>query len=118
MTGLHLTSRALADIDEIYRYSIEQWGQRVADQYLSDMEEALGRLASDLSLFQGRHDYAGRLRFHRVREHVLVGDLIGGVGFVLTVWHGSMDFVDHLSTLEPELLYEAESMARQIKSKG
>ena len=117
MTGLQLTNRALADIDEIYRYSIEQWGQRIADQYLSDLEGALGRLAGDLSLFKGRHDYSGRLLFHRVREHVLVGDLIGGVGFVLTVWHGSMDFVDRLATLEPELLYEADSMARQIESK-
>ena len=117
MTSLHLTSRALADIDEIYRYSIERWGQRVADQYLSDLEDALGRLARDLSLLKRRHDYPGRLRFHRVREHVLVGDLIGGAGLILSVWHGSMDFVDRLATLEPELMYEAESMARQIESK-
>ena len=114
MTKLLLTDRALTDIDAIERYSVERWGRRVADQYLADLDAALGRLAEDLSLFKGRHDYTGRLRFHRVREHVLVGDVIGGVGFVLTVWHGSMDFIDRLPDIEPGLLHEAEIMARQI----
>ena len=87
---------------------------RIADQYLADLDAALGRLAEDLSLFKGRHDYTGRLRFHSVREHVLVGDVIGGVGFVLTVWQGSMNFIDRLPNLEPDLLQEAEIMARKI----
>ncbi len=116
MTGIHLTDRDLSDIDEIERYSVKRWGQRVADQYLTDLGEALGRLGEDLSLFKGRLDYTGRLRFYRVREHVIVGDVIGGVGFVLTVWHGSMDFIDRLPRLEPELLDEAELMARQIEA--
>ena len=103
MTSLHLTDRALLDLVEI-------------DQYLGDLGQSLDRLEKDLSLFKGRHDYTGRLRFYRVREHVLVGDVIGGVGFVLTVWHGSMDFMDRLSRLEPELRHEAEFMVRQIEA--
>ncbi len=116
MTSLHLTDRALSDIVEIDRYSVKRWGQRVADQYLGDLGEALGRLEEELSLFKRRQDYTGRLRFYRVREQVIVGDVIGGVGFVLTVWHGSMDFADRLSRLEPELLHEAEFMARRIEA--
>ena len=115
MTKLLLTDRALSDIDAIERYSVETWGQRVADQYLADLNAALGRLVEDLTLFKGRHDYTGRLRFYRVREHVFVGDVIGDVGIVLTVWHGSMDFIDRLPKIEPELMYEAEFMARRIE---
>lgn len=117
MNKLLLTDRALADIEAIESYSVERWGRRVAAQYLADLDAALGRLAEDLSLFRGRHDYTGRLRFYTVREHVLVGDVIGNVGFVLTVWHGSMDFIDRLPKLEPDLLLEAEIMARQIDGK-
>ena len=84
-------------------------------KYLADLDAALGRLAEDLSLFKGRHDYTGRLRFYIVREHVLLGDAIGDVDFVLTVWHGSMDFIDRLAKIEPDLLLEAEIMARQIE---
>ncbi len=115
MSELLLTDRALTDIDAIEHYSVEHWGRRVADQYLADLDAALGRLADDLSLFRGRHDYTGRLRFYSVREHMLVGDILGDVGFVLTVWHGSMDFLDRLSQLEPDLLHEAEIMASQIE---
>ena len=116
MSRLLLTDRALADIDAIARYSVERWGSRVADQYLADLDAALGRLADDLSLFRERHDYTGRLRFYSVREHVLVGDVIGETGFVLAVWHGSIDFIDRLPELEPELLREAEIMVSQIES--
>jgi toxin ParE1/3/4 len=115
MSKLLLTDRALTDIDAIDRYSVERWGRQVADQYLADLDAALGRLADDLSLFKGRHDYTGRLRFYSVREHVLLGDVVGDIVFVLTVWHGSMDFIDRLPKLEPDLLQEAEIMASQIE---
>ena len=53
---------------------------------------------------------------YRVREHVIVGDVIEGVGYVLTVWWAGMDFIDRLPELEPELMREAELMARQIEA--
>lgn len=118
MTRLRLTDRALSDLDETARYSVDRWGLRVADQYLADLGEALGRLEEDLSLFKERPDYTGRLCFYRVREHVIVGDVIRGVGFILTVWHGSMDFIDRLSRLEPELRHEAEFMVRGIEAEN
>lgn len=116
MKGVFLTDRAMADIDAIDRYSAEHWGRHVADEYLVDLNDALCRLAEDLTLFKGRHDYSGRLRFYRSREHVIVGDVVGDRGYVLTVWHGSSDFIDRLPKLEPELLREAELMARQIQT--
>ena len=115
MSELHLTERALGDLLEIERFSLENRGPRVADRYMADPGEAPGRLMQDLSLFRPRHDYAGRLRFYRVREHVLVGDVVGGVGYILTVWHGSMDFIERLPELEPQLRQEAEFMARGIE---
>ncbi len=114
MTKLLLTDRALTDMDAIERYSGERRDRQVADQYLADLNAALGRLAEDLSLLRERHDYAGRLRFYRIREHVLVGDVIDDVGFVLTVWHGSMDFIERLPDLEPDLMRDAEIMARKV----
>jgi toxin ParE1/3/4 len=116
MTRVHLTERALADIGEIERYSIEQWGPRVADRYLDDLNEALNRLAESPGLLCARPEYSGRLRFYAVREHVLVCDAIGSRVFVLTVWHGAMDFVGRLDAIEPQLVLEAELLARRIES--
>ncbi|MEM7164167.1 MAG: type II toxin-antitoxin system RelE/ParE family toxin [Planctomycetota bacterium] len=115
MNQLRLTERALSDLDEIESYSVSRWGREVADKYIADLGAALDRLSQDLSLFRERHDYTGRLRFYSVREHVLVGDVIGRVGFVLTVWHGAMDFFDRLADIEPDLMREAAIMAKQIE---
>ncbi len=117
MTGLHLTDRALSDLDQIERYSVEQWGQKVANEYIDDLGVALGRLAANLSLFAERQDYSGRLRFYRTREHVLIGDVLNGAGYVMAIWHGSMDFIDRLADLEPLLVREAEFLAAQIQQK-
>ena len=114
MKSLHLTDRALHDILEIERYSKQRWGARVASRYLVDLEAALSRLAEDLRLFRDRPEVTGRLRFYPVREHLLVGDVIDDAGFVLAVWHGSMDLVERLADLEPDLLREAEILARRI----
>ena len=35
---------------------------------------------------------------------------------MLTVWWAGMDFIDRLSEIEPELLHDAELMARQIEA--
>lgn len=118
MSGLHLTVRTLGDVDIIERYSIDRWGQRVADQYIADLGAALARLAAEPTLFARREGYAGRLRYYRVREHVLVGDVIDGAAYVLAIWHGSMDFIDRLPRLEPQLTQEAELLARQIESRS
>jgi len=115
MSRLHLTERALADIEHIEAFSVERWGRRVADESLDDLNDALTRLEENLDLFATRPDYEGRLRFYRVRKHVLIGDVIAGTGYVLSVWHGSMDFVGRLAELEPSLLSEAAILARRIE---
>ncbi len=117
MTKLFPTHRALSDINVIEHDSVEHWGSQVADKDLTDLEAAIGPLAEDLSLFKERHDYTGRLRFYDVRKHVLVGDVINQVVFILTVWHGSMDFIDRLPTIQPDLMHETEIMV-QIDAKN
>ncbi len=85
---------------------------------MDDLDAAFGRLAEDLSLFGKRIDYTGRLRFYRVQEHVLIGDVIGEVGYVITIWHGTMNFIDYLQELEPLLIQETELLAQQIANRS
>jgi len=115
MTSVHLTDRALSDIDEIEKFSVEQWVSQVAAQYLSDLGAALGRLEESPELLCERPEYSGRLRFYGVREHILVCDMLIERIFVLTVWHGAMDLLGRLNRLEPQLVYEAELLARRIE---
>ncbi len=115
MTLVRFSLRALSDLDTIDCNSVQTWGQRIADRYLADLETALHRLAEDVSLFRASPERPGRLRFYPVREHVIIGDVIDGTCLVLTVRSDSQDSLDQLSKLEPDLLLEAELMARQIE---
>lgn len=77
MTEVRLSRRALLDIDEIDLYSVETWGETVAAKYLEDLHDGAARLGENPRLLQERPETSLRLRFYRVREHVLVCDFIG-----------------------------------------
>lgn len=115
MPEVHLSRRALFDIEDIDLYSIEKWGERVAAKYLDDLFAGATRLGESPNLLQERPDTSLRLRFYRVREHVLICDVIGDRIFVLAVRHAVMDLPSRIAELEPQLIHEAEIMARQIE---
>ena len=108
----------MLDIDGIERYSVSKWGERVANRYLADLDSAIARIAENPGLLQGRRDTSLRLRFHLVREHVLICDAIGDHVFILAVRHAAMDLPHRLAELEPQLLYESELLARRIADSG
>ena len=114
-TAIHLTDRALRDLDEIDRFSVERFGKRAAARYFDDINGALARLSESPTLLQERRERSLRLRFYPVREHILVCDVLRGDIFVLAVWHGAMDLVRRLEELEPRLIEEAELLARKCK---
>lgn len=114
MVRAYLSRRALFHIDEIDRYSTERWGEEVAEQYLADMFAAIRRLEESPALLGERPKFSLRLRFYRFREHTLVCDMVGSRIYVLAVWHGSMDLAYRLERLEPQLVHEAELLARRI----
>lgn len=116
MARVWLTRRALLDIDEIDRYSTDRWGPRAAGQYLADLQGAVERLGEVPSLLQQRTDYSLRLRFFRVRDHVLVCDVIDDEVYVLAVRHGAMDLPRRLADLEPHLVQEAELLHERLVS--
>jgi toxin ParE1/3/4 len=109
----------LLDIDAIEKYSVQQWGQRVADSYLDGLNAGLQRLAESPGLLRERPGQSLRLRFYAVQRHVFVADVVGEHVYVLAVWHGSMDLAARLADLEPQLVYEAQLLhARISRSSG
>ena len=118
MARAYVSRRALLQIDEIDQHSISCWGDEVAASDLNDLFAAIQRLESSPDLLRRRRDFSVRLRFYRVRQHTLVCDVLNGDIFVLAVWQGAMDLPDRLERLEPQLVEEAELMARRIENRG
>ena len=118
MPRVHLTRRALLDIDQIERYSVERWGQRVADTYLDGLNAALQRLEESPDLLRERPDQSLLLHFYSVQQHVLVADVGGERIYILCVWHGSMDLAGRVTDLEPQLIREAQVLHARLIAQG
>ena len=118
MAYLGLSRRALLDIDEVERFSVERWGRRVADEYLDSIQEALARLREKPSLLKIKKPISPYLSVYRVRQHFLVGVVIDPNVYILAVRPGMMDLPNRIAELEPQLLAEAELLHRTFMAKS
>lgn len=115
MAELTLSRRALLDIEEIEAYSIEKWGELVADEYLDSIEDALNRLRENPGLLRSDAALSKSLCFYRVRQHFLVCAVFDDAICVLTVKHGAMDLPNRIAELEPQLIAEADMLYKAYR---
>lgn len=118
MAHLALSRRATRDLEVIHRYSIEQWGDRVAEEYLDSIEEALQRLKNSPGLLRSKQAISDAFTFYRVREHFLICTKRQQNVYVLAICHGSMDLPNRVAEMEPVLVDEAEILHRAFLKTG
>jgi toxin ParE1/3/4 len=109
---LALSRLAAFELEDIERYSIENWGKAVAERYMGAIEEALGRVKENPDLLRTSPEIFEHLKMYRVGNHFLVCALVGENVYVLTVKHGVMDLPERVRELEPTLRQEAEILHR------
>lgn len=112
--SVELTERALADVREIERYSVEKWGRTTANQYLDDIAAAFDRFIENSEILSLEPNFAPGLYFYRVRKHVLVCDYNEPRVVVLTILHTSMDLPARLAELEPRLIAEVQILRSKL----
>ena len=113
---VHLSDRALRDIIGIESYSTNQFGERVAAQYVSKLEAGIGRIAENPELLREELPFHDTLKFYRIEQHLLVCETaIVGKIIVLTLLHASMDIPSRLAELEPKLLMETEMLLNRLQ---
>lgn len=118
MAYLGISRRAAHDIEEIYRFSVEHWGDKVAQEYLDSLEQALNRLQENPGLLRVKPEFSKHLMFHRVHRHFLVCLVVESNVYVVAVKHGSLDLPNRLAELEPSLLEEAELLHKAFLAKS
>ncbi|MFN0052782.1 MAG: type II toxin-antitoxin system RelE/ParE family toxin [Planctomycetales bacterium] len=109
-----LTQRALTDLREIERYSVNEWGRKAAEKYMSAFAAALDRLQESPEILRLELDFAPGLYFYRVNRHILVCDFQEESVLVLTVIHSSMDLPVRLQELEPRLVAEVKILRAKL----
>lgn len=114
--ALHMTQRSLRDLIAIEAYSVEQFGRRVANQYLDKLESGINRLKENPELLREEQPFHASLKFYRIEKHVLVCETgVPGKIIVLTLLHGSMDIPARLAELEPALVAEVAMLRKKLK---
>lgn len=118
MGYLSLSRRALRDVQEIESYSIEKWGQAVADEYIDTIQAALNLLRDNPGLLRTPPKFPKTFAFYRVKQHFLVCTVRDEAVFVLTIKHGAMDLPARLGELEPCLLEESKILYRAFQKRN
>ena len=111
MTKILLTSRALDDIQKIYDYSLAEWGKKTASKYIKAFEDAFSLLQENKGLLKLNRRMSSRFIVYPVQKHYLICDVIDDT-IVLTVRHTSMNLLERLKKLEPNLDKEAKALYR------
>lgn len=115
MTKIHLTSRALDDIQDIYDYSLDEWGEQTALKYIKAFEDAFSLLQEHKGLLKVNEKISSRFRVYAVQKHYLICDIVDDNIFVLTIKHLSMNLLERLKELETSLDDEAKALYKRIK---
>lgn len=96
MKGYRLTEAADRQLQEIWRYSRDQWGVARADAYLAEIDDALVKAIKSPSLFRARPELGDAVLARKVVSHIAFGFVEDDEFVVVAVRHGRMDPKRHL----------------------
>ena len=95
MTAYVLSPRAQTDLDAIWDYSAENWGEARAERYIRELQNAIETVAADPRRGPCDEIRAGYRRYP-AGAHVLFFRLAPGGIDVVRILHQRMDFQQHL----------------------
>lgn len=91
-----VSPRAQADIDDIWDYTVEHWGERQAAIYLSLIKAAVNTVAMDPGIGQNCDHVRPGLRRYQAGSHVVFYRVFATTIVVARVLHQRMDLRRHL----------------------
>ena len=96
MVAYSLSSKAAADLDGIYEYTILNFGLEKAQAYLLGLHERFQALAGNPKLGRSAEQLAPELRRYEHQSHVIFYVPQRGGVLIVRVLHESMDAPRHL----------------------
>ena len=96
MADFSLRPQALADLELIWDYTIEAWGEEQAERYLRLINQSFCRLAENPSLGRSCDTIREGYRKYGVGRHVIFYRKIDASVDVVRILHERMDVDRHL----------------------
>lgn len=114
ISKVFLTERAVSDLLEIERYSIDKWDKGVAAKYIAKFEKAFKLLELNPDLLLAEPSLSDALLFFRVEKHLMACIKIRAGIAVLTVVHANRDLPNVLHELTPTLKEEVAILLSRL----
>jgi toxin ParE1/3/4 len=95
-----LTRQAIADLDDIWRYSAETWSVAQADRYTDDLTHTFDMLASIPNLGRERTEFTPPVRIHAHGEHLIIYTFANETVNIIRIlggrqsWQGILERID------------------------
>jgi len=90
---LRLTPRAIADLDDIWRYTAENWSIAQADRYLDDLIRLFDTIAAMPTLAREHAEFTPPVRIHRHDGHLIIYRSDASQVTILRLLGGRQDWV-------------------------
>jgi toxin ParE1/3/4 len=91
-----LTPRALADLDDIWRFSAETWSIEQADRYIDELARIFETIASMPILARERREFNPPVRIHVHESHLVVYTIAEGGVVILRLLGSRQDWLSIL----------------------
>ncbi len=96
-----LSPKALADLDDIWRYTAETWSVDQADRYIDELVSTFETIVTMPTLARERTEFMPPVRIHVHEEHLIIYRVNGDHIVILRLLGGRQDWRSVLKTLDP-----------------
>ena len=95
-----LAPRALADLDDIWRFTAETWSLKQADRYIDDLVRVFETFAAFPTLARERSEFSPPVRIHSHESHLVIYLMANREVVVLRVLGGRQDWLSILKAAD------------------
>jgi toxin ParE1/3/4 len=91
VTGYILAKDADQDLQNIYWFTLERWGEQQAELYINELFSTFEKLAEFPEMGRMRTELSAKIRSFAHKRHVIYYLVLDGEIGISRVLHGSMD---------------------------
>ena len=91
---LKITHNALLNLEEIYIYTLNQWGEKQADRYISQLKKRFLWLLDNSQLGKERSEIKKGYRSFNQGQHIIFYRISNNIIEILNILHQKMDIDD------------------------
>lgn len=117
MNNFYLTKRALQNLEEIYNYSLENWGENKADEYLSLIYNNFNKIANNANLGELRKKRSTPFLMFPSGKHYIVYEPFKDGIIIITVLHQVRNIESIVQEFGSSFYNEIEELKSQLESK-